>query len=101
MDTSNKDRFILLIFCVVFFLYQYGLETAIPNVLNEEFRRHFSIGPKEWGEMVSVFFAVYMAMQIPVGIIIDKALNPKIIVLAAFFCMSSGIILLVSSHNVI
>jgi MFS family permease len=85
----------------MFFVYQYGLETAIPNVLNEEFRRHFSIGPKEWGEMVSVFFAVYMIMQIPVGIIIDKAINPKIIVLAAFFCMASGVILLVSSHNVI
>jgi MFS family permease len=80
-------------------VYQYGLETSIPNVLNEEFRRHYSVGPREWGDMVSVFFGTYTAMQIPVGILIDKAINPKIIALSAFFCMFCGTMLLVLSRN--
>lgn len=98
---KNKLSFLkmmLWIFCVAFFVYQYGVRSAVPNVLNEELRNGFSIGATQMGTLISLFYFAYTIMQIPVGLIIDRY-NPKKIAIFAFACVSLGTIMFVATNS--
>lgn len=89
----------LWIFTVLFFAYQFGMRVSIPNVLNEDLQRHFAIGSKELGALISTAYMTYMLMQIPVGIFIDKISLKKIIFLSFFFT-SLSLISFVSTKSI-
>lgn len=88
----------LLVFCVLFFAYQYGLRTAIPNVLNGELQRYFGANTSQIGFLISLSCLAYTLMQIPVGLITDRVSVKKIAV-SSFFLFSLGLIAFVSSSN--
>ena len=97
-NRSNYTIIALLIFCVVFFMYQYGLRVSLTSVLNDELLKHFSISASDLGTLVSVFFLTYTLMQIPSGLVSDNW-SLKMIPIIAFCFTSVGFILFVSSSN--
>ncbi|MCR5224539.1 MAG: MFS transporter [Alphaproteobacteria bacterium] len=100
---KNKLSFVqimLWLFCVTFFVYQYGVRSAVPNVLNEELRNCFSISATQMGSLISLFYIAYTVMQIPVGVLIDRY-NPKKIAIFAFACVSLGTIMFVATNSYI
>ncbi len=99
MNKKNTAIF-LLSFCVLFFVYQYGIRSAVPSVLNEELQSYFSISATQLGSLISLFYLAYTIMQIPVGLIIDRMEVKKIAVIT-FSLFSFGIILLVYSQSYI
>ena len=94
----NKKRVFLLLFCALFFAFQYGMKSAIPNVLNENLRIYFKANATQIGFLFSLSFLAYTTMQIPTGLIIDRISVKKIIVLSFFF-FSLGLIAFVYSPN--
>ena len=94
-----KRKYIfLLVFCVLFFAYQYGLRTSIPNVLNGDLQNYFGVNTSQIGFLVSLSCLAYTVMQIPVGLITDRVSIKKIAV-SSFFLFSLGLIAFVSSSN--
>ena len=93
-----KNPVIFLIFCVIFFAYQYGLRSAIPNVLNENLQQFFNINTAQMGSLISLFYLGYTIMQIPVGIILDRV-NLKKALLTSFALFAAGIIAFVGSQS--
>lgn len=91
----------LWVFSVLFFMYQMGVRASIPNVLNEDLQRHFAIGSKELGALVSSAYMAYMLMQIPVGVIIDKFALKKIIFISFFLTALSLIGFVVTKNMVV
>ena len=94
----RKKYIFLLVFCVLFFAYQYGLRTAIPNVLNGQLQDYFGANTSQIGFLVSLSCLAYTVMQIPVGLVTDRISIKKIAVLS-FFSFSLGLIVFVSSSN--
>ena len=74
----NKKHVLLLAFCVLFFMYQYGLRSAIPNVLNGDLQNYFGANTSQIGFLVSLSCFAYTIMQIPVGLITDRISVRKI-----------------------
>ena len=73
---------LLWVFTVLFFAYQFGMRVSIPNVLNEDLQRHFAIGSKELGALISTAYMTYMLMQI---IVKQKIISLKTI--QNFLCL--------------
>jgi MFS family permease len=94
----NKKHVFLLLFCALFFAFQYGIKSAIPNVLNENLRSYFSANASQIGFLFSLSFLAYTAMQIPTGLIIDRV-SVKKIVISSFAFFSLGLIAFVISPN--
>ena len=94
----KRNYIFLLVFCVLFFAYQYGLRTAVPNVLNSDLQRYFGANTSQIGFLVSLSCLAYTLMQIPVGLITDRVSVKKIAV-SSFFLFSLGLIAFVSSSN--
>ncbi len=97
---NKKKHILLLAFCVLFFTYQYGLRSAIPNVLNGDLQNYFGANTSQIGFLVSLFYLAYTVMQIPGGIIMDRA-NAKNISALSFALFSSGLICFVVSPDLI
>ncbi len=94
----NKKSVFLLFFCALFFAFQYGMKSAIPNVLNENLRDYFNANASQVGFLLSLSFLAYTIMQIPTGLILDRISIKKIIV-SSFALFSLGLIAFVSSPN--
>lgn len=94
----NKKHIFLLLFCALFFAFQYGMKSAIPNVLNENLRNYFNANASQIGFLLSLSFLAYTMMQIPTGLILDRVSVKKIIV-SSFALFSLGLIAFVSSSN--
>lgn len=92
------SQLLLWLFCITFFVYQYGIRSAVPNVFNEDLRNYFSIHTTEMGTLISLFYVAYTAMQIPVGLVIDR-FSAKLISVFAFVCVSLGTIMFVITNN--
>ncbi len=96
----NKKYVFLLSFCALFFAYQYGMKSAIPNVLNENLQDYFGASASQIGFLVSLSYLAYTVMQIPTGLIMDRVSVKKIIV-SSFALFACGLLALVSSSNYI
>lgn len=79
----NKTKYLLWSFSTIFFLYQFSIRTAVPNVLNEDLRKYFSIDATKMGGLVSLFYLAYTVMQIPAGLIVDRFSSKNILICAS------------------
>ena len=68
----NKKHVFLLLFCALFFAFQYGMKSAIPNVLNENLQSYFNANTSQIGFLLSLSYLAYTIMQIPTGLIMDR-----------------------------
>ncbi len=82
------------VFCVISLMYQYGLRTSIPSVLNDTLLRNFSITTEELGFTIGSSYFVYMCMQMPVGFLLDRFDN-RIFAIFSCVCSSLAIILFI------
>ncbi|MDR1982484.1 MAG: MFS transporter [Holosporaceae bacterium] len=98
--SSKYMHIVLWIFSTIFFVYQYGIRSAVPNVFNEDLQHYFSIGATEMGQLISMFYIAYTAMQIPVGMAVDR-FNRKLLSAIAFLCVALGTIMFVGTNNYI
>ena len=98
VEKNNVVFMRLLVFCVIFYEFQYGIRVALTGVLNENLLRYFSVSASEFGTLVSIFFLTYTLMQIPSGLASDN-FSLKKITIAAFCFTATGFILFISTQN--
>ncbi len=67
----------------LFYMYQFMLRVS-PNIMNNELLTNFAIDSAGLGIMVGVYYWAYSAIQIPLGITMDR-LGPRIFLCAAAF----------------
>lgn len=82
---SKKSGYFMFFVGVLFFLYEYILRIA-PGVMADEMRQTFQVNATAFGLMNSMFFWIYVCMQIPVGMILDKYSTKISLGLACFLC---------------
>ena len=58
-------------FCALFFFYAFILRVA-PAVMVEELMREFTVGAAILGYLSATYLYIYAALQIPLGLVVDK-----------------------------
>ena len=58
-------------FCALFFFYAFVLRVA-PAVMVEELMREFTVGAAILGYLSATYLYIYAALQIPLGLVVDK-----------------------------
>ena len=81
----KKSGYLIFFISILFFLYEYILRIA-PGVMAEGMRQTFHINATAFGIMNSMFFQIYVCMQIPVGMILDKYSTRTVLSSASFLC---------------
>ncbi|AIK97092.1 MFS transporter [Candidatus Odyssella acanthamoebae] len=72
----------------LFYCYQFILRVA-PNVLKDDWERFFSLDASEFGQLVSLYSWSYAAIQLPLGVMLDRFGAGRIIVVASTICALS------------
>ncbi|MDR0632329.1 MAG: MFS transporter [Holosporaceae bacterium] len=83
---------------VVLFVYQFIARSSFPTVLTEQLMQHFSIDTAGMGVLASCYYWVYMFMQVPAGVVIDKISARIVAVVCAATC-ASGVYIFISTQN--
>lgn len=81
----------------LFYLSGYYLRVS-PAVMTNELMRSFSIGAKDLGTLSGIFFYVYVAMQVPTGVLVDT-LGPRKLLIMGGLAGAAGTILLGATHS--
>ena len=83
---SQNTRGWIVVACgALFYMYQFMIRVS-PNVMHEALLANFSIDSAGLGLMVGIYYWSYAAMQIPLGITMDR-LGPRLFLCgAAFLC---------------
>lgn len=72
----------------LFYCYQFILRVA-PNVLKDDWEKFFSMDASEFGQLVSLYSWSYAAIQLPLGVMLDRFGAGRIIVIASAICALS------------
>jgi sugar phosphate permease len=72
----------------LFYCYQFILRVA-PNVLKDDWEKFFSLDASEFGQLVSLYSWSYAAIQLPLGVMLDRFGAGRIIVVASTICALS------------
>ncbi|MBW8309571.1 MAG: MFS transporter [Candidatus Paracaedibacteraceae bacterium] len=79
----------------LFYCYQFILRVA-PNVLKDDWEKFFSLDASEFGQLVSLYSWSYAAVQLPLGVMLDRFGAGRIIVVASTICALSCFLFAVS-----
>lgn len=71
-ESTNCKAMLMWLVLVLFFVYQFIARSSFPSVLLKNFTAYFGITATKMGVLTCCYYAIYTAMQIPVGIIVDK-----------------------------
>lgn len=97
---SNKDirRAYLAWFSVaLFYLYQYILRVA-PGIMVDQMMGEFRIKAEEFATLGFLDALAYAAMQIPLGIIVDKVGVKKTVMTSIALCVTGSLLFGCSTH---
>lgn len=72
----------------LFYCYQFVLRVA-PNVLKDDWLKFFSLDASDFGQLVSLYSWSYAAVQLPLGVMLDRFGAGRIIVIASTICALS------------
>ena len=100
MQKSNSikaDIYISWTILAIFYLYQYALRVS-PGVLIEEIRHEFNMNADDFALIGSMCYYGYSLVQIPLGIIIDRAGIRKTALWSIALCVF-GTFLFSFTHN--
>ncbi len=68
-----------------FFFAEYFARIA-PGVMADELMRDFKINALALGTLSACFYVAYLAMQLPVGMLVDRFGSKRLLVISAGFC---------------
>ncbi len=87
------------IFAVAALFYLMGFYQRVsPAVMTDELMRAFGIGAGSLGNLSAFYFYLYVAMQIPTGILIDR-LGARKLLIGGTLVASAGALLFGSTHS--
>lgn len=69
--TIKATKWTVFAIAAIYYLVEYVLRVS-PAVMINEIMQDFHITPEEVGSLSAIYFYVYAAMQIPVGLIVDR-----------------------------
>ena len=69
----------------LFFLYAF-VQRVSPSVMTTELMREFSVGASGIGLLSGMYFYTYAALQLPVGLLVDRYGARRLLVLSATLC---------------
>ena len=69
----------------LFFLYAF-VQRVSPSVMTSELMREFSVGASGIGLLSGMYFYTYAALQLPVGLLVDRFGARRLLVLSAMLC---------------
>src|SRR6516165_6061718 len=75
----------------LFFLYAWVLRVA-PSVMVEELMRDFSVGAAVLGSLSAAYFYGYAAMQVPVGVLLDRFGPRRLITISTLLCAAGCVL---------
>lgn len=94
--TINKKHTNLLPWIVwglgsAFVFYKYVLEVS-PSIMAHELMRDFSLSGTALGNLAACYFYAYLAMQLPVGILLDRLGPRRLITAAIIVCAGASLL---------
>lgn len=81
----------------VFFLYGFVLRVS-PSVMVDELMREFQVSALVLGNLSAIYFYVYAAVQIPVGVMMDRV-GPRVLMTVACALCAFGCLLFASAEQ--
>lgn len=87
----------LWVIAVLFFAYQFILRLS-PGVLINELMIKYQISASTFGFLISVYYASYALMQIPIGILIDRFGVRNMVAISSLICVLGNLLLIISDH---
>jgi len=83
--------------CVtLFYCYQYILR-VLPNIVMPELMNKFGIGASEFGSFAGIYYIGYIAVHIPIGLMLSRIGNKKILPICVLLTSSSLIPMIYST----
>ena len=82
----------------LFFLYGFMLRVS-PSVMVDELMREFKVSALVLGNLSAIYFYVYAAVQIPIGIMIDR-IGPRVLMTVASLLCALGCLLFASAESI-
>lgn len=96
-NSSLRTAVLMWGIVALFYFYQFFLR-VYPSVLSDEIMHHFGIGAASLGTLVGCYYYIYTALQIPIGLFLDK-FGTKLVVIVSILCCTFGSFLFVCSQN--
>lgn len=100
INTQKNSKFFPWIvwgLTAIFFFYTFLLQVS-PSVMVRDLMSAFSVHATSIGNFASVYFMIYMIMQIPVGILFDRFSARWLLTLAAAMC-GIGCVIFATAHS--
>jgi MFS family permease len=88
MEPSTGRAMIAWAIGAVFFLYAF-VQRVAPSVMVDELMRDFGVGAASVGNLSAFYFYAYVALQIPVGILLDR-IGPRRLMSGAAAVAATG-----------
>ncbi|QDU63073.1 putative glucarate transporter [Planctomycetes bacterium Pan216] len=93
---SSHQRYMLLswvvfAFAVTFYSYEYFLRVS-PSVMVEQLETTFNVKAAELGNLSAYYFYAYAAMQIPVGLMMDRFGARRLLTMATLICALGSLV---------
>lgn len=82
----------------LFFLYGFTLRVS-PSVMVDELMREFQVSALVLGNLSAIYFYVYAAVQIPVGVMMDR-IGPRLLMTIACLLCALGCVLFAGAETI-
>ncbi len=83
--TSHSRALIAYVLGAIFFFYAF-VQRVSPSVMTTELMRDFTVGGTALGMLSAMYFYTYAALQLPVGVLVDRFGPRKLMSAAALLC---------------
>lgn len=90
-DTKNIMPWIMWLLAASFYCYEFFLQVS-PGVMAKELTHDLAINATSLGVLAAMYFYAYAALQIPVGLLLDKYQAKRILVIFLLLCVSGAIL---------
>ncbi len=80
-----------------FYFYEFVLQVS-PNVMGPELAASFHVNYASLGNLAAFYFYTYAAMQIPVGILLDRLGPRRMLLFATAICMLGSLMFGATTH---
>ncbi|MBA2650615.1 MAG: MFS transporter [Legionella sp.] len=91
MYSENRNNYAIIgwLICglgAIFYSYEYLLRIA-PSVMEGPLREHFNLSATGFGMVSSIYYAAYVPMQLPVGVLLDRYGPRRLLTFACLVCV--------------